>query len=178
MFDLLGRDIKKELVLLKEAIYQKSFQQLNINTIPESKEHKLAKNWIYNKIKQKNLLLTYSIINKPYKYPNQINLFDLPLDYEKIGIEVITSTLREKRRADVICPFIRKHKILGKGIVFEIQFSKQKERTKKLRELDWAIRGYSIAIRPALGYRRINTNLSIPHPLLRQITPLALISFP
>jgi len=55
--------------------------KLGINTIPESKEHKLAKNWIYNKIKNKRLIINYSSINKPYKYKNEINLFDLPIDY-------------------------------------------------------------------------------------------------
>lgn len=121
--------------------------KLGINTIPESREHKLAKNWIYNKLKQKDLFLAYSSISKPYHYTNKINLCDLPLDLIKIGIEVNSSTSLNRiyRRADIICPFLTKHDILGNGIVFEIQFSKQKERTKVLRELDWAIRGYSIA---------------------------------
>lgn len=122
-------------------------EKLGINTIPESKEHKLAKNWIYNKIKQKKLILNYSSINKPYKYNNQINLFDLSVDFSKIGIEIPTSRIGDGmgRRADVICPFIIKHPILGKGIIFEIQFSKQKTKTKISRELDWSIRGYSIS---------------------------------
>jgi len=121
--------------------------KLGINTIPESKEHKLAKNWIYNKIKQKKLILNYSTITKPFKYNNQINLFDLPIDYSKIGIEITSSRIGTNfgRRADVICPFIIKHPILGNGVVFEIQFSRQKIKTKISRELDWSIRGYSIA---------------------------------
>lgn len=120
--------------------------KLGINTIPESKEHKLAKNWIYNKIKQKKLMINYSDVNKPYKYKHQINLFDLPIDYQKIGIEVTSSLgYNNTRRADVICPFLTKHDILGNGIIFEIQFSNQKEKTKISRELDWSIRGYSIA---------------------------------
>ena len=120
---------------------------LGINTIPESKEHKEAKNWIYNKLKQKVLMINYSSINKPYKYHNQINLLNLPLDKSKIGIEIHSSKIgiNSSRRADVICPFITKHPILGNGIVFEIQFSKQKQKTKISRELDWSIRGYSIA---------------------------------
>ena len=121
--------------------------KLGINTIPESKEHKLAKNWIYNKLKQKKLILNYSSINKPYKYSNKINLFDLPIDKEKIGIETHSSKIgiNSSRRADVICPFMIKHPILGNGIIFEIQFSKQRIKTKISRELDWSIRGYSIA---------------------------------
>ncbi len=108
--------------------------KLRINTVPESKEHKLAKNWIYNKLKQKKLILRYSEINKPYKYFNEINLFDLPIDYNRIGIETNSSSgiieTKTIRRADVICPFIIKHPILGNGIVFEIQFSNQKQKTK------------------------------------------------
>ena len=89
-------------------------EKLGINTIPESKEHKLAKNWIYNKIKNKNLIINYSKINKPYKYSNKLNLFDLPIDFNKIGIEVTSSKMggTSSRRADVICPFIIKHPIL------------------------------------------------------------------
>ena len=121
--------------------------KLGINTIQESKEHKLAKNWIYNKLKQKKLIINYSKINKPYKYSNKINLFDLPIDKKRIGIEVTSSKIGNNsgRRADIICPFIIKHPILGNGIVFEIQFSRQKKKTKTSRELDWSIRGYSIA---------------------------------
>lgn len=121
--------------------------KLGINTIPESKEHKLAKNWIYNKLQEQKLIISYSQINKPYRYNNEVNIFDLELDKNKIGIEVNSSTFGEKiyRRADVICPFIKKHDVLGLGIVFEIQFSNQKEKTKISRELDWAIRGYSVA---------------------------------
>lgn len=119
---------------------------LGIDTIPESREHKLAKNWIYNKILKNELKISYSTISKPYKYNNTINLFDLPIDKEKIGIETSGSTQKDRtyRRADVICPFICSHPILGNGIIFEIQFSRQKEATRISRELDWAIRGYSI----------------------------------
>ena len=35
--------------------------ELGINTIPESKEHKLTKNWIYNRIKNKNLSFIHSL---------------------------------------------------------------------------------------------------------------------
>jgi len=121
--------------------------KLGINVVPESKEHKQAKNWIYNKLQSSNLIISYCQINKPYKYTEDINLFDLPLDKDKIGIEISSSTFGERtyRRADIICPFKIKHNILGKGIVFEIQFSNQYEKTKISRELDWAIRGYSIA---------------------------------
>jgi len=122
-------------------------EKLGINTIPESKEHKLAKNWIYNKIKNKDLKINYSLVNKPYKYKNSINLFDLDIDYSLIGIETSSRAFgySRLRRADVICPFKEKHPLLGNGIVFEIQFSKQKSKTKIDRELDWATRGYSIA---------------------------------
>ncbi len=121
--------------------------KLGINTIPESKEHKLAKNWIYNKLNDKTFNINYSSVSKPYKYNNSINLFDLPIDYPLIGLETTSSTFGKKiyRRADVICPFIVKHPLLGNGVVFEIQFSKQTNKVRSDRELDWAIRGYSVA---------------------------------
>lgn len=121
--------------------------KLGINTIPESKEHKLAKNWIYNRLikpNQDKFLINYSKLNKGQHY-HQFNLLDLPIDKSLISIEVNSSVFMKTRRADIICPFIIRHPILGNGIVFEIQFSKQKEKTRISRELDWAIRGYSIA---------------------------------
>jgi len=122
--------------------------KLGINVIPESKEHKLAKNWIYNRIikQDKNLIVNYSQINKPYRYNNNILLSQLPIDKQLIGIETSCSTFGNKRirRADIICPFYIKHPLLGKGIVFEIQFSNQRPKTKFDRELDWAVRGYSV----------------------------------
>jgi predicted RNA-binding Zn-ribbon protein involved in translation (DUF1610 family) len=119
---------------------------LGINTIPESKEHKLAKNWIYNKIKSGILEISYSSINKPYKYDNTSNLLTLSIDNSKIGIETTSSVSGQVcRRADVICPFLKTDSLLGNGIVFEIQFTDQREGTKRSRELDWAIRGYSVA---------------------------------
>jgi len=121
--------------------------KLGINTIPESKEHKLAKNWIYNRLikpNQDKFVINYSKLNKG-QYFNNFNLLELPIDKDNINIEVNSSLFDKTRRADIICPFKIRHPILGNGIVFEIQFSKQKEKTKISRELDWAIRGYSIA---------------------------------
>jgi hypothetical protein len=121
--------------------------ELGINTIPESIEHKLAKNWIYNRLikpNQDKFLINYSKINKGQHY-NQFNLLELPIDKQNIDVECNSSLLKRTRRADIICPFVVRHPILGNGIVFEIQFSKQKDKTRISRELDWAIRGYSIA---------------------------------
>lgn len=121
-------------------------KKLKINIIPESKEHKLAKNWIYNKLKQEKLLINYSKVNKPYSYENQINLFDLMINKEKIGIETNCTYFGgiKSRIADVICPFQKIHPLFNTGIVFEIQFSKMMGRTKTDREMDWALKGYSV----------------------------------
>lgn len=123
-------------------------EKLGINTIPETKEHKLAKNWVYNRIikSKKELIINYSQINKPYKYKNSVKLSELFINKEMIGIETSCSTFgkRIRRRADVICPFISKHQLFGNGIVFEIQFQQQRKTTEFDRELDWAIRGYSV----------------------------------
>jgi len=135
--------------------------KLGINTFPESKEHKLAKNWIYNRIKNKELILDYSKVSKPYSYQNSINLFDLPIDYQKVGIEVTTSKIGNlsSRRADIICPFIKKHNLLGHGVVIEIQFSRQKNKTKLSREHDWAIRGYSIGWLFLSDFEQLSENM-------------------
>jgi len=132
--------------------------KLGINTIPESPEHKMAKNFIYDRIKKKNLEISYSKITKPEKYTLDENIFNLPIDYDKIGIEITTSRIGglSSRRADVIMPFIVKHPILGNGVIIEIQFSKQYKRTKVSRELDWAIRGFSVAWIYRKDFEKIN----------------------
>lgn len=133
-------------------------EKLGINVVPESKEHKLAKNWIYSQLKNKNLKINYSTITKPFKYKNSINLFDLPIDKQKIGIEVSYSSINGSRRADVICPFLINHPFFGNGIVFEIQFSNMYEKTKIDRELDWSVNGYSIAWLHKSDFDQLNEN--------------------
>ena len=117
--------------------------ELGINTIPESKEHKMAKDWIYNRIKNKKLIFQYASVNRPYFYENKISISDLDVDYNKIGIEV-TLKNNKTQRADIIIPFKKYDKLWGAGIVIEIQFSKQYEQTTYKRSLDYAFKGFSV----------------------------------
>ena len=119
-----------------------------INIIPESREHKIAKNWIYNIARQEDsqIELYYSTIKEPYHYINPVKIKDLPLDYENTSFkeEVRISLSNKTRIADVLVPFYYSHPFLGNGIVFEIQFSKQREETKEERSFEWAHRGFSV----------------------------------
>jgi len=117
--------------------------KLGINIIPESKEHKLVKNWIYNKIKNKNLKFIYSSVKRPREYDNELDIKYLDIDYNKIGIE-ITVKNNKTNRADVIIPFKNLHPVFGTGIVIEVQFSNQYESTTHKRNLEWAFKGYSV----------------------------------
>ena len=117
--------------------------KLGINIIPESKEHKLAKNWIYNRIKNKNLSFIYSKVYRPYEYNNQLNIKDLNVDWEKVGIETTVKNNRVQR-ADIIIPLKKYSEFWGTGIVVEIQFSKQYISTTYKRSNEWAFKGYSI----------------------------------
>lgn len=117
--------------------------ELGINTIPESKEHKLAKNWVYNRIKNKKLSFIYSTVSRPWDYENEINIKDLDVDYEKVGIEITVKNNRTQR-ADIIIPLKNYSEQWGAGIVIEIQFSKQSESTTEKRSNEWAFKGYSI----------------------------------
>lgn len=118
-------------------------EKLGINTIPESKEHKLAKNWIYNRILKKNLIFRVSSKNKPSEKDILININELDVNYNEVGIEVIVKDSKTKR-ADIIIPFNKYDSTFGFGIVIEIQFSKQKEETTEKRNVEWAIKGFSI----------------------------------
>lgn len=117
--------------------------ELGINLIPESKEHKLVKNWVYNKIKNKDLKFGYSNVTKPKEYTNYINIIDLDVDYSKVGIE-ITVNNNKVQRADVIIPFKNFSSLFGIGIIIEVQFSKQYDTTTEKRNKDWAFKGYSV----------------------------------
>lgn len=118
--------------------------KLGINICQETKEHKLAKVWIYNRIKNKDdLKIIYSSVNKPYKYDNYKYLNDFNFDYSLFDCETNINNFN-KKRVDVICPFIKWDKFFGRGIVFEIQFSKQKEKTTNQRTYERIDKGYSV----------------------------------
>jgi hypothetical protein len=119
-------------------------EELGINTIPESKEHHLAKNWIYNAGKNGQISFIYSTATRPFDYSNKINLNQLKVAYDKVYIEVPIRTGRKKQRADIIIPFEEFHDLLGAGIVIEIQFSKQTDEEREERTINWALKGYSI----------------------------------
>jgi len=119
-------------------------EALGINIIPESREHKLAKNWIYNRIKNDDLILIYSKINKPEIYENSVSLKELNLDLKRLGIETSVNTTINSRRADIILPLLNKNDLWGNGIIFEVQFSNQFKETEDKRTMDWILKGYSV----------------------------------
>ena len=119
--------------------------RLGININPESIEHKIAKNWLYNRIKNNDLELVVSTIKKPFKYENKSKILDFDVDFNKIGVEISQSSSPLKRRiADIIIPFKSNDNFFGRGIVIEIQFSNQRDKTTDDRTQDWVYRGYSI----------------------------------
>jgi ssDNA-binding Zn-finger/Zn-ribbon topoisomerase 1 len=118
-------------------------EELEINTIPESAEHKSLKNWIYNKVKERKLIFSYSKVFKPFEYDNEININELDIDFNKIGIEIIVKN-NKKQRADIILPFKNKHEVFGCGIVIEVQLNKQYDHIEMRRSYEWAFKGYSI----------------------------------
>lgn len=118
-------------------------EELNINIIPESHEHKLVKNFFFNQIKNNcNIELVYSIIGKREKEIT-INLNELPIDYLNISIEKNIKSFQNLKRADLYIPFLKKHNLLGQGIVFEIQLSNQKNNQTNERSLQRALKGFS-----------------------------------
>ena len=118
-------------------------KKLGINVVPESKEHKLAKNWIFNQIQRNQLKIYYSVKTKTKEaiLPQPINLFNI--DVANINIEERINSAKKLRIADVFVPFLIEHPVLGKGIVFEIQFSRQKKYVEERRTLEWALKGMS-----------------------------------
>jgi len=113
-------------------------------TIGESKEHKMLKEWLFNRLKSDDLELRFSKGVKPYKYDNRIKLSELNINWNDYSIEVTTKGTK-KLRADILLPFNNKHPFLGSGIIFEIQLSYQSQKQIFERTIERALHGYSVA---------------------------------
>lgn len=146
--------------------------ELGINLIPESKEHKLVKNWIYNRIKNKSLKFKFSSVTKPYEYDNEVELTSLNVDYSRVGIE-ITVYNNKVNRADVIIPLNGKDHFFGCGIVIEIQFSRQLDKTTENRSNEWAFKGYSTCWLFIEDFNRISEDIIELKDEKLKITPLS-----
>jgi len=120
------------------AIYPNS----KAKTVEESPIHKLLKNWLFNRLKEDDLILVYSKGVKPHKYINKIKLSELDINWNDYEIEVTTKGTR-KLRADIMLPFHKKHLFLGEGIFFEIQISNQTEEQTYSRSINRTLHGYS-----------------------------------
>ncbi len=111
-------------------------------TVIESPEHKMLKDWLFNRLKKDDLEIVYSKATKKYKYNNSNKLSELNIDWNNYSIEVPIRNIKNLR-ADILIPFKKPHPILGFGIIIEIQLSNQNEEATYNRSIDRAISGYS-----------------------------------
>ena len=111
-------------------------------TVSESKEHKALKNWLFNRLKNDDLEIVYSVAGKKHRYNNKIKLSELEVDWNKYEIEVHTRGYKSLR-ADILIQFKNKHPFLGQGIFIEVQLSSQGKQTTFDRSISRAIQGYS-----------------------------------
>jgi hypothetical protein len=125
--------------------YIPNAKKKGIELVPYTKEHNYAQNWLFNVLHEKKVSVFYSWVksNGRLEKIGSRMLTDLPIDWNKAGIEVGIK-LDNRRVADVYLPFFKTQKDLGNGIVFEIQFSRQKKVTEEKRTDDWAVRGFSV----------------------------------
>jgi len=103
-----------------------------LEDVSESYEHKTAKEKIYELLWDKEIKF---LINDEIKSLDDFNNYDIFIE-ERIGFS--------GKIADVLIRFNEKDSILGKGIVFEIQFSKQSD--DHTTERTWArvLDGYTV----------------------------------
>ena len=132
--------------------------ELGIDVVPESQEHKLAKNWFYNRVKNKKVIFKYANVYKPQEYNLQINISELDIDWNRVCIEAIVKN-NKTQIADILIPFNRFHEYFGSGIVIEIQFSKQYEVTTESRETNWALKGFSVCWLWAEDFNKISEDI-------------------
>lgn len=114
-------------------------------TIQESKEHRMLKDFIYNAIKNQDVTLIISKLKRKKQELTKIKIKDLNeiIDWNKYDIE-ITNRGYKTLRADVLLPFKQRHELLGYGIDFEIQLQNQSERITYDRSIKWALQGFSV----------------------------------
>ena len=120
------------------AVYPNSFAK----TVPESPQHKMLKNWMFNYLINTDMELLYSTINKKYSYKNKIKISELNIDWNNYDIEV-TSKGHKKIIADILLPFHKKDINFGYGLVFEIQLGSQTIKRTFSRSIERALNGYS-----------------------------------
>jgi len=111
-------------------------------TVPESPQHKMLKNWMFNYLINKDMELLYSTINKKSSYKNKIKISELNIDWNNYDIEV-TSKGHKKIIADILLPFHKKDINFGYGLVFEIQLGIQSIKRTFNRSIERALNGYS-----------------------------------
>ncbi len=111
-------------------------------TVGETPEHKMLKNWMFNRLYKDDLEIIYSKATKKYKFDNINKLSELKIDWNNYSVEVPIRS-RKNLQADILLPFKKKHELLGYGIVIEIQLSKQNKEQTYNRSIDRAINGYS-----------------------------------
>ena len=120
------------------AVYPNS----KAKTVSESPEHKMLKDWLFNRLKKDDLEIVYSRPTKKHQYNNSNKLSELNVDWNNYSIEVPIRSIKNLR-ADILLPFKNKHPILGFGIIIEIQLSNQNIEITYDRTIDRAICGYS-----------------------------------
>jgi len=136
------------------------------NLESESYEHKIAKEGIYEEIYFDNLLIEGKKIS------------DLGI-IKEIDIEHHLSPTKKSKIVDVYLEFEKEHKLYGKGIVFEIQFSSQNKYLTEERTYDRILKGYSVIWLWEnsfdKNYNLINKNLPIT-PFIQALKEYELIA--
>lgn len=117
--------------------------KLGLKIKPSTEEHDKAVKIIYELLKNNKLKIKWSSENKPIQYENEIDISISEFDFELLDIEVRIK-LNNSKIADVRLPFKEYHDLIGFGIIFEIQLSKQTEQTEIERTFERAIKGYSV----------------------------------
>jgi hypothetical protein len=118
---------------LRRAHFRKQIDEAITCSENESEEHKLAKEGIYYALLEKKKLLDIG--------NNKRNLEEFGSC--SISIEERISAGRTSKIADVLVKFEKEHPLLGLGIVFEVQFSKQGKNILELRNYQRVLEGYS-----------------------------------
>lgn len=130
----------------------------------ESEEHRKAKMLIASLIENEKVKLRVNSTIIPFS-----SLEFKPVDRPSFRWEQKRegSIHKRYRRGDVVFDFKKLHPTLGKGIVFELQFSELDEEKRKKRVEDWIASGYSLTWIPPDLYdsKGLLTNeIKIDHP--------------
>lgn len=128
------REVNEKLTIWRPCFFKENKEAILTEDRGESHEHKIAKEKIYNLLWDKNLKF---VVGK-----DVLTIYDLP-DFEDILIEERLSDNKDSKIADIMIKLKKVSEYFGRGIIIEVQLSKQNNEITDYRTWKRVEEGYN-----------------------------------